>query len=118
MTVSSFLAKQFVGQHLLHSDAPHRLPQLHYWRRQSKSANAEVDYLVAPATRVIPVEVKSGKTGTLRSLLQFVREKHSSLALRFNREPPSLQEIEVDSHRFKLLSLPLSMIGETQRLLD
>ena len=36
---------------------------------------AEVDYVLAQGGQVIPVEVKSGKTGSLKSLVQFLKEK-------------------------------------------
>jgi hypothetical protein len=73
--------------------------------------------------RVIPVEVKAGKSGTLRSLHAFVAEKGSPLALRFNADEPSLAELPVGvpsgtPGRFKLLSLPFYLVGQTRRLLD
>ena len=84
------VAEQFVGQHLLHDDAPYVTPALHYWAREARNAAAELDYVVAVGSRVVPVEVKAGATGSLRSLQQFVHEKSSDLALRFNADPPSL----------------------------
>lgn len=110
------LAEQFVGQELLHGRAPHRPPELHYWRRQKKNASAEVDYLIELDDQVVPVEVKSGKTGTLRSLHRFVEEKGATLALRFNRDYPSQAWIESAGHRCRLLSLPFYLIGQSRRL--
>ena len=52
------LAEQFVGQHLLNPFEP---PRWTYWLRESKSANAEVDYVTASGNKIIPIEVKSGK---------------------------------------------------------
>ena len=58
------LAEQFVGQELLaHSREP-----LYYWARDAKSSSAEVDYLVQNNGEILPVEVKSGSAGRLKSL--------------------------------------------------
>ena len=62
------LAEQFVGQHLFNPLEP---PQLTYWLREQKTANAETDYVTASGNQVIPIEVKAGKSGTLKSLQQF-----------------------------------------------
>jgi uncharacterized protein len=58
------LAEQFAGQELLaYSDN-----QLYYWARDAKSSNAEVDYLLQNGARILPIEVKSGSAGRLKSL--------------------------------------------------
>ena len=58
------LAEQFVAQELIacHSS------ELFYWSREARSSNAEVDFLVVRNGRIVPVEVKSGPSGSLRSL--------------------------------------------------
>ncbi len=58
------LAEQFVAQELLawHSS------ELFYWARDARGSNAEVDFLVVREGKIYPVEVKSGKGGSLRSL--------------------------------------------------
>lgn len=65
------VAEMFVGQELLtneiRSDAP-----LHFWVTESSTANAELDYMVCAADGVRPVEVKSGASGSLKSLHQFL----------------------------------------------
>ena len=119
---SGALAEQFVGQHLLYDEAPYRTPALHYWAREARNAAAELDYVIAVGHRIVPVEVKAGATGSLRSLHQFVREKSSDLALRFNANPPSLLRDartlpDGTTVRYDLLSLPLYLVGQARRLL-
>ena len=58
------LAEQFVAQELIACHAP----ELFYWGREARGSSAEVDFLVARAGRIVPVEVKSGRGGSLRSL--------------------------------------------------
>ena len=95
---------------------------LHYWAREARNAAAEVDYVIAAGSRVVPVEVKAGATGSLRSLHQFVREKSSGLALRLNGDPPSLVSEswtlpDGSAVRCRLLSLPLYLVGQARRLI-
>ena len=115
------VAEQFVGQHLLYPEAPYLTPALHYWARETRNAAAEIDYVVAVGSRVVPVEVKAGATGSLRSLQQFVREKSARLALRLNGDPPSLLREsrklpDGTTVRYDLLSLPLYLVGQARRL--
>jgi uncharacterized protein len=115
------LAEQFVGQHLLYSGAWYEPPVLHYWMREAKNAAAEVDYVIAHGQQVIPIEIKAGSTGTLRSLHRFLQEKKRSLALRFNGDLPSVHDGSItalDGTRFdyRLISLPLYLIGQARRL--
>ena len=42
--------------------------QLFYWRRDSRGSNAEVDYLIERDGEIVPVEIKSGKSGRITSL--------------------------------------------------
>ena len=58
------LAEQFVGQELTASIGK----DLMYWARQARSSNAEVDYVVSVEGKIYPVEVKSGSSGSLKSL--------------------------------------------------
>ncbi|TLU81514.1 MAG: ATP-binding protein [Chlorobium sp.] len=62
------MAEQFVGQEMLVSQQS----ALYYWERQAKSSSAEVDYLAVLNGKIHPVEVKSGATGSLRSLHLFL----------------------------------------------
>jgi predicted AAA+ superfamily ATPase len=66
------IAEQFVGQELLAYQDPHQSPELFYWQRDKKDALAEVDFLSAIHNKIIPIEVKSGKTGSLKSLTQIL----------------------------------------------
>ena len=71
------LAEVFVGQEILAYSSPHKRGALFYWHREAHASNAEVDYVLARGQDIIPVEVKSGATGTLRSLHLFLKEKSS-----------------------------------------
>lgn len=117
------LAEQFVGQHLI---KPFESPRLTYWLREGKSANAEVDFVITCGNRIIPVEVKAGKSGSIKSLQQFALKKKAPVCIRFDLNPPSMGQIE-HSVRIKdgsvpvmytLLSLPLYLAEELPRIVE
>ena len=89
--------------------------------RHGTSANAEVDYLLTHGTTIIPVEVKAGKSGSLKSVHVFINEKKCKFALRFYAGLPSVADLstsvaEAKPQKFRLLSLPFYLINQTKRL--
>ena len=89
-----------------------------YWLREGRSNNAEVDYVCELGGRIVPIEVKAGRTGTLKSLHQFVAEKRVPFAVRFDADLPALHTVEAEVRhgrgseriRYPLLSLPLYLV--------
>ena len=79
MVNAGSVCEQFVGQHLLYSGESFAEPELHCWMREKRQSSAEVDYVISVGGVVVPVEVKAGKTGTLKSLHLFLREKKTGL---------------------------------------
>lgn len=69
------MAEQFVAQELLSHTSLNQSPQIYYWHRETKSAQAEVDLLYEYQSAVLPIEVKSGTRGHLKSLQIFLTEK-------------------------------------------
>ena len=115
------IAEQFVGQELMAAQETWRPRELFYWARESRTSNAEVDYLGVEGGRVYPIEVKAGATGRLKSMHQFLAEKGTEFGVRFNADAPSLAETEFLDNAgrrrpFRLLSLPLYMAGSAGRL--
>jgi len=118
------IAEQFIGQHLIDmlSSLPNR--ELTYWLRQGRSNNAEIDYVIALDGQIVPIEVKSGATGSLRSLHQFMGEKNLPVAIRFDASVPSSQQIQTtmmkngESTRvdYRLISLPLYLVERLPEL--
>lgn len=72
------IAEQFVAQEIIAYTATHRKAELYYWHREAKSSNAEVDFLLIKNGQIVPVEVKAGKTGSFRSMQQFLIEHPKS----------------------------------------
>lgn len=112
------LAEQFVGQEFLAMEQGIRAPELQYWLREGRSSNAEVDYVISRGTHIVPVEVKAGKSGSLRSLYQFVLRKNRNLAIRFDLNLPSFQLLSSEGKEWALASLPLYLAGRCYDMLD
>lgn len=116
------LAEQFVGQQLRTLFPPFAPPHLNYWQRTESHANAEIDYVIQHQNSIVPIEVKAGKTGTLKSLHQFMERKHARFAVRINSDFPSLTPVTIKTSKnspleYTLLSLPFYLIGQLHRLI-
>ncbi len=80
------IAEQYAGLEILKAGSCYRPESLYFWQRESKSSNAEVDYVVQKGQQIIPVEIKSGKQGSMQSLRLFLQEKRSPYGMRLSLE--------------------------------
>ncbi len=102
------LAEQLVGQELLAYQDQHFIPELYFWIREQKNSSAEVDYLIIIDGQIIPLEVKSGATGKLKSLKLFMAEKKSKIGVRVSQHGLSFEN--------NVLSVPFYLLSELDRL--
>jgi hypothetical protein len=120
------LAEQFACQELLTLATPFEEPQLYYWVRDEKNANAEIDFIFQHNNLTYPLEVKAGKTGTLKSMHVYLLEKKLKTGIRLNTDMPSVGAFTTKvrsgiTHAeitYQLLSLPLYMSSQLPRLLS
>jgi uncharacterized protein len=118
------MAEQFIAQHLAYIGKNNVSPVLTYWLREGRAGNAEIDFVTQLGQSIVPVEVKAGKSGSLKSLQQFVTQKKVLVGVRFDLNMPSYQHVshalsqggESVQVEFDLLSLPLYMIEELPRI--
>lgn len=80
------MAEQVAGLELLHYRTPNIRHELYYWLRQAKNSLAEIDYVTSCRLSILPIEVKAGTQGGMKSLWQFMRDKHLSDAIRCSLE--------------------------------
>ncbi|MBC2743941.1 MAG: ATP-binding protein [Desulfosarcina sp.] len=116
------LAEQFVGQQLRTVQTPSMDPQLFYWQRTGGRLG-EIDYIIQHGSRVVPVEVKSGPAGKMKSLHQFMAEKKLDLAIRCNLNLPSVEKIRVKTTlgqpvAYRLVSIPIYLSEHLPRLIE
>ena len=116
------IAEQVVGQ-LLRLLLPFYIePTLYYWNRETQGASAEIDYLIQDNQQLIPIEVKAGSEGKLRSLHQFIYEKSWKKAIRFYantayKRKMNTQTTQGDSVCYELISLPFYLSEQLYRLI-
>jgi len=112
------IAEHIVGQEILTSNY-NVLYRLHFWVRDKNQSDAEVDFLYNFDGQMIPVEVKSGKSGKLRSLHQFLELSEISVAVRFYAG-----QLQVEEHKtltgkpFKLINIPYFLAGKLNEYLE
>jgi len=97
------LAELFVGLELLKAAPNTSVPSLHYWQRDKRNSQAEVDYVIQNQTAIIPIEVKAGQRGSMQSLHLFLEEKKSPYGIRTSLENRAQME--------KIKIVPLYEIG-------
>ena len=105
---SGALAEQFVGQELIAYAKPQDRMQLYFWEREKKDSSAEVDYILPLGSHVIPIEVKAGSVGKLRSIHVFLEEKKSPFGIRICSALPHKSD--------PIITLPFYLLSQLQRL--
>jgi hypothetical protein len=104
--VEHVVAQELIG---LRSDVP---AGLSFWVRERAGSSAEVDFVVPHESLVIPVEVKSGKTGRLRSLHRFMDEAPHPYAVRlWSGGVEAVDARTVTGKPFFLMNLPFPRTG-------
>lgn len=110
------LGEQIAGQTLLALNT-HRNDNLNYWYRDQNGATSEVDYLIVFHERLLPVEVKSGKTGTLRSLNNFIDSSKCDFAIRVYSGGMRLEQLKTARKKnFSLFSIPFFLLFRIHEL--
>ena len=100
------LAEMFVAHELKKSGSPLEDNPLYYWHRDNKSGKAEVDFVVQYHNVPLPIEVKSGTSGSMKSLRILMSEKSLPLGVRTSEENFG----SLDNGRIQIL--PIYFIGE------
>jgi predicted AAA+ superfamily ATPase len=115
------VAEILVGQQVL---AARRFDQesLHFWVNESSRSSAEVDLLLPGPDAPVPVEVKAGASGSLKSLHQFLWRSGKHVGLRFHAgtyaDEPHRVAMPDGTLHYRLLSLPLYLAEVSWDLLE
>jgi predicted AAA+ superfamily ATPase len=116
------LAEQFVGQQLLYAQDGFLSPELYYWQPPKSEQQAEVDFLFVCAGRVYPIEVKSGRRGSIKSLQSYVMKKEANLAVQISSAKPSagsaVARVNKAEREFTLLRIPFYLVNKLEALLN
>jgi predicted AAA+ superfamily ATPase len=80
---------------------------LHFWVREKVNTSSEVDLIYPHEQYLIPVEVKSGAQGRLRSLHQFMDRTNHSYAVRLLSNKLSVEKVTTPEGKpYTLLNMP------------
>ena len=88
------LTEMVAGCELIKYAKPNIKQELYYWENLSKNATAEVDYILSRNMQLVPLEVKAGTSGKMKSLRYFMEKKKISYAIRSSLE--NFSRLEAD----------------------
>ncbi len=91
-----------------------------FWVREKAQSNAEIDYVIPHGRQLIPIEVKAGKSGTLRSLHSFIDQSDENrFAIRLYSGKIAREKARSrEGKDFDLLHLPYYLSGQLRRYID
>lgn len=106
------IAEHITGQEIVAlSDSI--LYELKFWTREKKDASAEIDFIWIHGDKIIPIEVKSGSAGKLRSLHQFIDRAPHSIGVRVYSGKLAIEKTKtLAGKEFTLLNLPFYLINK------
>lgn len=113
------LIEHLVGQELLATQF-NALSSLNFWVREKQASTAEVDYIWPFDGKLIPVEVKSGTEGKLKSLHLFMDMAPHPMAIRFYAagEISITKASTPGGKTYHLLNLPYYLVSQTEQYLQ
>lgn len=108
------IAEQVVAQEMV--SAGYRKPGLHFWSKEK--GEAEIDFLYTFGDLLIPIEVKSGAFGKLKSLFLFVEKSDHPYALRVYSGENRVDQLQLPSGKtFYLHSLPFYFLPRVDEVI-
>lgn len=110
--------EHLVGQELLTENFK-ALSALNFWIREKPTSSAEVDYVITHNGQLVPIEVKSGKEGKLKSLHLFMNEAPINFAIRFYAGELSISNVITSSgKKYHLLNLPYYLVSQLENYIE
>jgi predicted AAA+ superfamily ATPase len=110
------ITEQIAGQTFCSSEQEKRVSP-YFWYRNAAGSTAETDYLFQHRGRLMPVEVKSGKSGKLRSLHQFMLASSNDTAIRLYSGELREETVPLAEKNYRLISVPFYLQWRMDSLL-
>jgi uncharacterized protein len=112
------IAQHLVTQQLISIQTNDRY-QPHFWVREEKDSSSEVDLVFQTGKFIIPIEIKSGKQGKLRSLHQFVERTNHPYAVRMHSGQFNIEKVKTPSGKsFLLMNMPYFLATKIPEYFD
>lgn len=102
------IALHVVGQGLMTTNTL-QIEKPLFWVRDTPQSSAELDCIRINGREIMPIEVKAGTSGTLKSMHSFIERSGFDKAIRFHDGGISLDTLQTtrENKRYSLLNLPL-----------
>ncbi|MES2454159.1 MAG: AAA family ATPase [Bacteroidota bacterium] len=111
------MIEHLVGQELLASQY-NALSSLNFWVREKTTSSAEVDFIWPFDGKLIPIEVKSGTEGKLKSLHLYMDLVPHEMAVRFYAGKIVISKaVTPGGKKYFLLNLPYYLASQTDHYL-
>lgn len=109
-TYRGAIVQHIVCQELMAVVGKDRIKLPNFWVREKSQSTAEVDLVIEVEDLIMPIEIKSGPTGRLKSLHQFVNRCNHDLAIRIYGGKFSVDEaVTPEGKPYRLMNLPYFM---------
>lgn len=96
-----------------------RKSKLSFWVRDKTQSSAEVDLILSHKGLIFPIEIKSGATGSLKSLHQFVNKSPHPYAIRIYGREFEIQETRTPEGKdYYLMNLPYYLGTQIYKYMD
>lgn len=107
------VSEMAVGLELLKSSSPKSRYELFYWENLDRNASSEVEFVIAKSAKCVPIEVKSGVSGKMKSLRIFLKKKNLRFGIRTSLENFGILNIKGDcgDPEAESLGSPVAKIG-------
>jgi len=99
--IPHLITQELISLNTISSNKPH------FWVREKKQSSAEVDLVFRYMDKIIPIEIKSGSTGSLKSLHQFIEMTNHPYAVRVYEGEFKIEKAKTQNGtQYLLMNLP------------
>ncbi len=112
------MIEHLVGQELLATKYT-ALSSLYFWVRDKSTSSAEIDFIHLYDGKLIPIEVKSGAQGKMKSLQMYMDMAPHDIAIRlYAGEINQTEAVTPKGKKYRLLSLPYYLVSQIDQYLN
>lgn len=112
------IAEMFAGLEFVKHSNPRIPVDLFYWENTAKGASAEVDFISSYKNTIMPIEIKSGISGKMKSLRMFMASRNLQKGIRSSLENFGLLDITEESAKRTIQIIPLYALYNFRNILD
>ena len=112
------LAEMVLGWELVKYSSSRSQHDLFYWENTSENTTSEVDYIIVRNMKVVPIECKSGKSGKMKSLRLFMKNKHIKEAIRCSLENFALLQNNEDKNENEVSNICINPLYAISNIIN